>query len=74
MHLPCRCVADQPALFDRFAVGVHGRDGIARRQRNNLLGPAGQERIAPDKKRASAPFAHGSERGVDLARRTGIEH
>jgi hypothetical protein len=46
----------------------------SRRQRNDLLGPAGQERIGRDKKRASAPFAHGSERGVDLARRAGIQH
>src|SRR5262245_61200870 len=46
-------VAHQPPLFDKFAVGVHGGDAVTRRQRNNLLPPAGKERIATDKKRAA---------------------
>jgi hypothetical protein len=45
--------------------------GMASRAAN---APTGQERIGLDKKRASAPFAHGSERSVDLARRAGIQH
>src|SRR5262249_10988288 len=49
-------------------------DGITRRQRNNLLGPAAQEGIGPDKKRADTLLAHRGERSVDLARDAGIEN
>jgi hypothetical protein len=36
-------LAHQPALFDKFTVGVHVRDGVTRRQRDNLLATAGKE-------------------------------
>src|SRR5262245_42321175 len=72
----CRVVAiaHQPALFDKFAIDVHGGDGVTHRQRDNLLEPAGKERIGTNKKRAGAPLPHGGEGGVDLARRAGIEN
>jgi hypothetical protein len=58
---PLAARAQQPAM-------PHGRHGITRRQRNNLLGPAGQEGIGPDKERADTLLAHRGERSVDLAR------
>src|SRR6476661_8778436 len=67
-------IAHQAALFDKFTVGVHGRDGIARCQRNNLLASARKERITPEKKRVSAPLPQCGEGGVDLARCTGVEN
>src|SRR5262245_42922107 len=66
-------IAHQAAFFDKFTVGVHGRDGIARGQRNNLLASARKEWITPEKKRISAPLSQGSEGGVDLARCAGVE-
>ena len=50
------------------------RDGVTRRERDNLLTPAGKERIGTDKERAGAPQPQGGEGGVDLARGTGMEN
>src|SRR5262245_19363405 len=66
-------IAHQPALFDKFAVGVHGGNGVTGRQGNNLLPPTHKERIAANEKRPGVPLAHGGERGIDLAWRAGVE-
>src|SRR6516165_6532641 len=42
-------IAHQPARRDIFAVGVHRRDGVTCRQRDDLLPPAGKERIGGHK-------------------------
>src|SRR5262245_19449383 len=67
-------IADKPALFDQFSVGVDGRNSVARCQSNDLLPAGGEERIATDKKRVGPPLPHGGECGIDLAGRTGIEN
>ena len=75
-----KCIASIPVLQCRYhssssppsAINSRleyiGRDGVTRRQRDNLLAPAGKERIGADKERAGALLPQGSEGGVNLAR------
>src|SRR5436190_4233504 len=48
-------IAHQPALFDKRTVGVHVGDGVTRRERDNLLAPAREVRIATEHQRDGAP-------------------
>src|SRR5262249_62399903 len=40
-------IANKPALFDEFSVGVDGRNSVARRQSNDLLPAASERSTAP---------------------------
>src|SRR5213076_476318 len=62
-----RPLADQAAELDELTPLVYRRNGIARRQRHELLAPAGEERISADEERPDLQLDEGREGGVDLA-------
>src|ERR1700730_12777977 len=47
-----RSIADQAARGDRLTLLIDRRNGIACRQRHELVAPAGEERVTADDKRA----------------------
>src|SRR5262245_57818005 len=62
-----RPIADQAAGRGVFTPLIDRRNGIACRQRYDLLAPVGEEWIGGDDKRAGLPLNEGGEGGVDLA-------
>ena len=60
-------IAHQPAIRGEFAVDVHSRDGVTRCQRDNLLAPAGKERIGTDEERARRAAAAAVAKVVSIS-------
>src|SRR5688572_17611346 len=59
-----RPIADQTAFHDELTPLIDRRNGMACRQRNELLAPAVEEWIGGDDERAGLPSDEGGEGGV----------
>ena len=68
-----RSIADQAAGRGEFAPLIDRRNGMACRQRHELLAPAVEERIGADDERAGMQLDEGREGGVDLAFGAGLQ-
>src|SRR5262249_47179452 len=62
-----RSVTDEPARHYELPMRVHGRNRMARRERNELLNPAVKKNIVTDEQRPGSCLDEIHERGVDLA-------
>src|SRR5215467_14865927 len=67
-------IADQAASGAKVARPIDRRDGIAGRQRHELLAPADQKRFAADNQRAGLQWGKSREGRVDLVFGAGIQN
>jgi hypothetical protein len=66
-------IADQAAGRGVFTPVIDRRDRMACRQRQELLAPAEEERVAGEDERAGMQLDEGCEGGVDLAFAAGLQ-
>jgi hypothetical protein len=69
-----RTVGDKTAGLRLFDVRVHCRDGMASRQRDELIRPTYKEDVTAYQDRASMPLDQGQEGSLDLACAARIQH
>src|SRR6266550_332213 len=59
-------VADQSASIDEFALKIHGRNAVARRQRHELLASAGEQAVGTYDSRAETLLSDARKRSFEV--------
>src|SRR5260370_38672468 len=69
-----RSIADQAAGRAEFTRSIDRRNGMACRQRHELLAPAEEEGVAADGERADTQLDKGGEGGLEIALGAGLQN